>query len=320
MHPDIFSSLALSRHRFHLRALAPTPLPPFLGSTLRGAFGHALKEAVCVMEHRDCARCLVAERCIYAYLFETPVPLGLPLLRGQRQAPHPFVLIAPACDRPNQSEEVLFDLLLLGRAVECRPYVVFAAGEMARRGLGVARARFELAEVLALDERGSERLIYSAGARRLAADGPAKSLCDFVRARLEQLPEARTLKLRFLTPARIRVEGDLQAGLGFELLARNLPRRVSLLAAVHGCAPLELDFRALIALAGRVEARASALRWQDWERYSNRQQTKMKLGGLVGEIEYAGEAIREFLPLVVAGELLHVGAGTSFGLGRYEIL
>src|SRR2546423_14245363 len=96
MRPDVFSSLALSRHRFRLRALDPTPLPSFLGSTLRGAFGHPLKDAVCVMEHRDCERCLVAERCVYPYLFETPAPPGLPLLRGPRQAPHPFVLITPS--------------------------------------------------------------------------------------------------------------------------------------------------------------------------------------------------------------------------------
>jgi hypothetical protein len=37
-------------------------------------------------------------------------------------------------------------------------------------------------------------------------------------------------------------------------------------------------------------------------------------------VEYGGEAIEEFLPLVAAGEILHVGAGTSFGLGRYEIV
>lgn len=45
----------------------------------------------------------------------------------------------------------------------------------------------------------------------------------------------------------------------------------------------------------------------------------MKLGGFIGEIEYKGEAITEFLPLIVAGEILHVGTGTSFGLGKYEI-
>jgi CRISPR/Cas system endoribonuclease Cas6 (RAMP superfamily) len=45
----------------------------------------------------------------------------------------------------------------------------------------------------------------------------------------------------------------------------------------------------------------------------------MKLGGFTGEIEYAGGAIEEFMPLVIAGEMLHVGAGTSFGLGKYDV-
>ncbi len=153
-----------------------------------------------------------------------------------------------------------------------------------------------------------------------ASDCEPKSLRDYVRALLEQLHDARTLRLRFLTPTRIRVEGDLQSGLTFGLLARNLLRRVSLLSAVHGRAPLALDFRALVERAEGVETRASTLRWQDWERYSNRQHTKMKLGGFVGEVEYDGEAIRDFLPLLAAGEILHVGAGTSFGLGSYEVL
>ena len=93
-----------------------------------------------------------------------------------------------------------------------------------------------------------------------------------------------------------------------------------MLAAVHGRARLELDYRGLIDRAGKVETHSSALRWSDWERYSNRQQTKMNLGGFTGEVEYTGKVIEEFLPLVAAGELLRVGAGTSFGLGRYEIV
>jgi hypothetical protein len=131
---------------------------------------------------------------------------------------------------------------------------------------------------------------------------------------------ADSVRLRFLTPTRIRVEGDLQAAMRFELLARNLLRRVSMLMAVHGRAQLKLDYRGLIARASQARTRRFALNWCDWERYSNRQQTKMSLGGFIGEVEYSGEAIEEFLPLLVAGELLHVGAGTSFGLGKYEII
>lgn len=43
------------------------------------------------------------------------------------------------------------------------------------------------------------------------------------------------------------------------------------------------------------------------------------MGGFVGEIIFEGE-IEPFMPLLKAGEILHVGKGTSFGLGKYRIL
>jgi len=49
--------------RLVLTARTSLQLPPFKGSTLRGGFGHAFKETVCVVEHRDCARCLLRTRC-----------------------------------------------------------------------------------------------------------------------------------------------------------------------------------------------------------------------------------------------------------------
>ena len=228
--------------------------------------------------------------------------------------------------RLSQGERLTFGLLLMGRAVEYLPYVVYAVSEMARRGLGVARTPFKLTEVAMIDENGNRKPIYSGESQRISVpDSATMRLSDLICRRLDQLAtmsgfSAETLRLKFLTPARIRVEGDLQVGMSFELLVRNLLRRVSMLAAVHGRARLELDYRGLIDRAGEAETRSSALRWFDLERYSNRQQTKMSLGGFTGEVEYAGKAIVEFLPLITAGELLHLGAGTSFGLGRYEIM
>ncbi|HDZ02552.1 MAG TPA: CRISPR system precrRNA processing endoribonuclease RAMP protein Cas6 [Nitrospirae bacterium] len=59
------------------------------------------------------------------------------------------------------------------------------------------------------------------------------------------------------------------------------------------------------------------LKWYDWERYSARQETKMKMGGFVGEITFEGD-IEPFMPILKAGEVLHVGKGTGFGLGKYK--
>lgn len=428
MSPEDFAPLCISRYELRLRAEEACSLPAFLGSTLRGAFGHALKSAVCVMEHRNCEQCMVADRCIYPYLFETPPPPDLALLRGQQRAPHPFILSPPspfvpaspgsagilpasslaapsfasssssatsvrsdlrvrassqapgiragvsprsaaapilrkasnalptlgksngssgangangtcsgngfASDRMRLAprDEITFGLTLIGRAIEYLPYVVFAVSEMARRGLGFDRARFGLTEVFLVDKHDERRLIYSGDSHRIAVPADsATSLAELIRTRLERIakgvaltpgpqPLSPALRLRFVTPTRIRVDGDLQAGMSFELLVRNLLRRVSLLCAVHGSAPLELDYRGLIAKAASVATVKSDLHWCDWDRYSNRQQTKMTLGGFVGEIKYEGGAIAAFLALLVAGELLNTGAGTTFGLGSYHIL
>ena len=220
-------------------------------------------------------------------------------------------------------DEIAFGLVLMGRAIEYLPYLVYAVTEMSRRGLGADRARFELSEVFLIDSGGKKERIYSSESQRITT--PANSslnLSDLIRARLDQLMSDAafrddSLKLRFVTPTRIRMDGDLQAGMSFELLVRNLLRRVSLLCAVHGRAPLELDYRGLIERARSVKTVSSRLRWCDWERYSNRQQTKMRLGGFTGEIEYGGVIPREVLSLMIAGEILNVGGGTSFGLGRY---
>jgi len=61
------------------------------------------------------------------------------------------------------------------------------------------------------------------------------------------------------------------------------------------------------------------LRWYEWERYSGRQETRIKMGGFVGDITFEG-FIEPFMPLIKTGELLHVGKGTAFGLGKYRIV
>jgi integron integrase len=47
---DELAKIAVGRFRFHLRAQTPLLLPPYLGSTLRGAFGLSFKGAVCLTE------------------------------------------------------------------------------------------------------------------------------------------------------------------------------------------------------------------------------------------------------------------------------
>jgi CRISPR/Cas system endoribonuclease Cas6 (RAMP superfamily) len=79
-----------------------------------------------------------------------------------------------------------------------------------------------------------------------------------------------------------------------------------------------MDFKEFIARATQVETIKSDLRWHDWTRYSARQDKRMKLGGLMGSITYAGE-LKPFLPFIALGRYTHVGKNATFGLGKYRI-
>jgi len=59
--------------------------------------------------------------------------------------------------------------------------------------------------------------------------------------------------------------------------------------------------------------------FEDWQRFSKKEQTHLPFGGLKGQMSYFGE-ISQTLPLLIIGEQLHVGAKTTFGLGKYQLI
>jgi CRISPR-associated endoribonuclease Cas6 len=132
-------------------------------------------------------------------------------------------------------------------------------------------------------------------------------------------PDSGLLTLDFKTPARLIYNGHLTLDLEFHMLIRQLLRRISLLSYFHcGIDMSDWDFKGIIEKAKEVAVKKSNLKWYEWERYSARQDTRLNMGGFVGEISFEGD-IEPFMPLINAGEVLHVGKGTGFGLGRYEV-
>jgi len=92
-----------------------------------------------------------------------------------------------------------------------------------------------------------------------------------------------------------------------------------LLQALHGPGGLQLEQLAVLVDQAAAITRADAdMQWQAMERISNRQQARIKTGGLVGSIRYSGDLL-PFVPYLRAGEVIHVGKSTTFGFGRYSV-
>ncbi len=289
-------------------------LPPYKGSTIRGAFGHAFRRVACPF--RACPPCLLPKTCPYNYVFETPPRDAVGLFARSSAVPHPFVLELGVGDQTSfrAGEEFAFGLVLIGRAIDFVPYFVVALREMARTGLGRGRSRWHLARV---EEtvNGAPRLLYD------GATEDERLLCSAtIHDGLEQptaIPGGGTaVTLKFLTPTRLRFEGHLAERPAFHVLVRNVLRRLSALAVYHCDLDLAVDYHDLIRRAERIRTVGADLRWMDWERYSARQETRMTLGGFMGTLTFEGE-LEPFIPFLRLGEIVHVGKGTAFGLGKY---
>jgi hypothetical protein len=292
-------------------------LPVFKGSTLRGGLGHALKRATCALRQQECRSCLLRESCAYGFLFEqkgvSPSSSGATGPASRR--PPPYILIPPDDTHRHYraEDQLVFDVLLLGHALNYLPHLVVAVTEMGTGGIGKGsrrgEGRFRLDSV-----RQDGEVIYH-GDTLNGGLAPRQ-------LHLERPPEGTigTLALLCRTPLRLKQDNHLQAELPFHRLIRAALRRISSLEAAYGnSGEPSLDYRGLVARAKNVHISSSTCRWQEIERYSNRQKSTMLMGGITGRVTYQGDDLSEFVPLLRYCETVHLGKQTSFGLGRITL-
>jgi len=311
------NSFTLSRFVFQIKALDALQLPSYKGSTLRGAFGHAFKRVVCTLHKNICDDCLLKQKCVYSYIFETPPPEDSGMMKKYPAAPHPFILLPPLERKRlyKPGETFCFELTLIGRATEYLPYFIYTFNELGESGMGKGRGTFALAQVRRAE---TEEVIYNSDGKILPAAYKKTSWEELLAISHDRATMSHELTLCFITPTRIKYGEDLVVDLEFHMLIRNLLRRISTLSYFHCGAGLDIDFRDVIKKAENITTVNRSLVWYDWERYSNRQDTRMKLGGFTGEVMFQGD-LAPFLPYLLLGEQIHVGKGTSFGLGKYKL-
>ncbi|HMZ80399.1 MAG TPA: hypothetical protein PLL06_11915, partial [Acidobacteriota bacterium] len=165
-----------------MEAQGSAVLPTFLGSTLRGTFGHAFKAAACVLEPANCRQGCGSELCAYGYGFETAIPAHRSATGSHEDLPVPFVLIPPPLDSPverryTRGDQLEFTLRWFGRGTKLSEFVKGAVNDLGRYGLGAQRTPFTVTDM---------------------EESQVKTLADMVAERLPALSRPETIRLRFL--------------------------------------------------------------------------------------------------------------------------
>ncbi len=318
--------MTLTTHHltFTATALTPVALGEQSGSAVRGALAGALWERFCANKAAPaCAGCPLSQVCPVAALL---APLRDEEQQGSDQRPRPYVTRPPVDGARTYApgEPLQFGIALFGSAAALYPYVVMAAHELERAGLGLRmpdlggrRGTLRLSEIAAVDPlTGARQPLYTAGEGQVQQPGlPIDAAA--VRAYAAALP-AGQITLRLLTPLRLIEQDRLLKRIALRPLVQRLMRRLDDLSIAYGDGPLGLDFRALLDVAEGVQVVADQTRWVDVVSVSHRQQRRTPIGGLVGSATFAGDLcmLRE---LLVWGSLVHVGRNCVKGDGWYAI-
>ncbi len=328
--------------RFVAEVTQPLVMPDFPGSALRGALFRALIAQFCanqpVLEHGGCPVCPLLSACPVAYLAATLDPQSD---RGEN-VPRPFTIepplqvdetpARPTADRPTPT---VFDtgacfefgLTMFARALQLFPYVVLAVQRMGQTGLGIKtranggqRGRFAVRQIAAANPATGERQVVLQRGSRLVTM-PDVPITHAHLAALPAPPPGATVRVTFLTPTRLKSDGDwLTTVPPFRVLLHRHLDRLAALADTYAATPLDPDLRyALVGRAGDVTTVADATRWVHLEGYSSRQGQRTSTSGLLGHVDYRADNWAPFWPWLKWAEITHLGKNIVKGHGSVRV-
>lgn len=264
------------------------PLDPqyWWANAVRGAVGASLRFMLCRVRGTPCTTCSERPSCVFPSLFQP-----------ERYAPHegrgPRYRLAPWVLWTDLQEGLLVaHLRLFGPAAPHAWRWRTALELAAARGIGRGRRAFVPAS-LELRESTFAQLL---------------PLCP---------PAGAPLLVRFCSPLRLVTDGKPAAvAPSFAALLLAVHRRLRLAqlcwSEVTPSAPPQAP-----PSPSDVPLMAHAVAWQEYSRYSRRQQRAMRLGGVTGEAVYGGDWA-SYWPLLATAAVLHAGKLTTMGFGRVE--
>lgn len=297
-----------------LEATQTVAWPHYAGSTLRGAFGRALRRAACITGQQKCTGCPLRNSCAYGVVFDPAAP-AQPIHPSFRDGLPRYVVQPPALGactlRAGQTQS--FSLLLL-------------PGTQAHHGLieHVLRVAVERE----LMQPGLFRLVHTKASHTPVAPAlSAPGLAGTSGATpVKPTPVTDQITLRWHAPLRLQNHGkpmfkpmQLDAStLVRALLRRQMQWHQIIHQAPARVAPGNPD---PLACAAGCTLDTRNLQWHDIQRHSATQGQNLPLGGPIGSATLHGPtpALQTLLPLLQLGEQLHIGKETVMGLGHYRL-
>jgi CRISPR-associated endoribonuclease Cas6 len=275
---------------------------------LRAIMGKELRRFACILKTKKCDECPLKFQCAYSYIFESPIDKNNEFIKGRDKASHPFVLTSKE-DINREFEELNFNLTLFGRGIDYFPYIFYAFLKAGENGIFKRRYIYEILKV-----ESGEFLVNDGSSDYLEI--PEKSIWE-LNPNISNKQNKKVI-LTFLTPLRLKINGKYNSKIKYNDLLRAIIRRVNLFCGLYG------EFTGEEKLSENLKKLSekkefSSLTWKEYSRYSARQDTRMKLGGAVGQMEVEGDFTDFELSLLKFISIAGLGKNTGFGFGKIKV-
>lgn len=306
-----------SLYRFILHSEKPAWLGHPLPFIIRSTLGNSLKKFTCVLKQQECKECILKNTCIYSQFFEI-IPPSIDCPSWVTENPKPFAIM---CSDPlkmsyDQGEELTFEMALFGKANNYLPYLVIAIKEICALGIGKKMRDNERGTFILSNILQDEKEIYNNKTEKLMLNSPLSlELSDMSNASTD----LKNIEISLITPLRIKTQNHLNNNLLFYDFFKAVLRRIHILECAFGDAAVNIDYQKLLAIANSIIISDSDIKWTDWKRYSGRQKSEMKMGGLAGKMILKGNNLDVFVPYLKYVEKTLLGKQTTFGLGKIEV-
>jgi hypothetical protein len=302
-----FKNLPINRYRFKLVGEKGFIPPRYPSLTLRGALGWALKEAICPFlqeTKRLCSTCIVRNDCPYFCLYEQKT-----VRPGFTEAPRGYVLYSPP--RPG-GRKIDLELTLFGSCNAFFPAVNEALTVCGKKGLGVGRKPFQIVSRYQVTPSGEKEFFQPVVNTEKRNNG--NTLADWLNT------SNNIEKIQFVTPLRLRKKGRYLGAVDWNFFYSTVARRLEGLNIHYGdgCGFGRENWQAVNKEFATWKKPSGKLSWYDVHRFSNRQQKKIPMGGLVGTLKVKDLPPAQTFWLQTAS-LIHAGKGAMMGLGKINL-
>ncbi|MDE6435261.1 MAG: CRISPR system precrRNA processing endoribonuclease RAMP protein Cas6 [Lachnospiraceae bacterium] len=291
---------------FTISFIEDSILPVHKVSALRGGMGEMLLRANCIRD-RACGSCDFESECIvrrtmYSKFEEKP---GY-VTNGESIG---YVL---ECENYktyfSQGETLAFNLILFGKTIVYFNQYLQALYTLGMCGIGVNHAKFIIESI-----KNTCFQDILDGNDIFMKNYQVQTISHYVTHRMKKMTGTEKT-LVFQTPATLKYQGKFLQEFCMDAILSAVKRRIHMLDYFEG---IHNDFYHdyQVPVPEEISQQQHHVKVR---RYSSRQGA-MFLHGITGLVQLK-ELFPNTLPLLLAGELIHIGKNTSFGFGRYQIM